>query len=661
MDAKNAPSQPAEPETLTRLDLSVLNDIVDFYAILDHDGRVKKLSGRIFESTNTNPDLLVGQIFSQTVFWQASEVTAKLIDKAIADAAANLSSRITVDFRISVDDKAAMEVFVQPLPDSADDRQIFISGKSISERRRSGDKTRGASEQLLFAAENAEIGLWFWDFEEDRIHATPRCNELFGLSAYETFSYEDYRQAIHPEDRDFVDDFVKTSRARGTKYEEEFRVLYPDGSIEWICSEGRSFLDANGNPQRMTGIVQKITEQKHAADEIAKVSEREKKARDEAVEANRSKDFFLAFVSHELRSPLNAILGWAKILLSKNVDEKTHRNALETIERSARFQTKLINDLVDSARVASGKLRLEYRPTNLFDIVRNSCEAQRPTAEAKNVNLKFLTDNETIALFGDSNRLQQVFGNLISNAIKFTPEGGDVLVEIKTTADSAQVQITDSGHGIDPSALPHIFKQFLQGDVDQAKTNVGLGLGLSIVKILVTKHGGVVQAESDGVGKGSKFTVTLPLSEGTVIPEAENTAVPDKSLPLEGVSILIIEDDPDSREVLELFLEQKGASVNSFDAVRSALSWLSETKALPSLIISDLGLPDEDGYSLIRKVRASPPENGGLIPAIALSAFTSEESRQRALELGFNKYSTKPFEHDQLIKDLVQMLDQPQA
>lgn len=655
MEATNALS-PQNRNDFSPASLAVFDGVFDFYGVLDRAGRVKGLSGKIFRATNTDPELLVGQIFSETVFWQSSEITPKLLEKAISEAADGAPSTVVLDFRISADERSVLEVIVQPLSPPADD--VFISGQAI-ERRRAVNEAKGASEQLLFAAENAEIGLWFWDFDEDRIYATPRCNELFGLPAYGTFSYEDYRKAIHPDDRDFVDRFLTTSRKEGTKYEEEFRVVYPDGSIEWICAEGRSFLDESGRPGRMTGVVQKITEQKQAADEIAKVHEREKKAREEAVEANRAKDFFLAFVSHELRSPLNAILGWARILLSKNVDDDTRRNALETIERSARFQTKLINDLVDSARVASGRIRLEYRPTNLYDIIRNSCEAQKPTADTKGIELNFSSDSEQIPLFGDSNRLQQVFGNLISNAIKFTPEGGTVQVDVKTADDSVRVRVADSGHGIDPVALPHIFKQFSQGDVDQAKTNVGLGLGLSIVKILVTKHGGVVHAESEGVGRGSVFTVTLPLSEGTVIEDpAERTQTPEPAnKPLAGRTVMIVEDDADSREVLELFLEQNGAVVKSFGSVAAALAAFSpDAGDRPDVLISDLGMPDEDGYSLISRIRAMTPEQGGSIPAIALSAFTSAESRVKALELGFNRYSTKPFEHDHLIQDLLDVL-----
>ncbi len=637
---------------------TLFENLFDFFGTLDADGKVMHLSGNIFKTANMNPDLLTGQQFSQTVFWQSSVNTSKIFEKAVENAVKGEQSRLILDFRISADQKVAMEVYVQRLQGRADTIEVFVCGQTVSDRKGEIEHTEAASEQLLFAAENAEIGLWFWDYRENRIYSTPRCNELFQMPAYETLRYEDFRTTIHPDDREFVDNFLRKSRLEGTKYEEEFRLLFSDGTIEWICAEGKSFLDDTGKPHRMVGVVQKITEKKLAGEELARVHELEKRAREEAVEANRAKDFFLAFVSHELRSPLNAILGWSKILLSKNVDDETRKNALETIERSARFQTKLINDLVDSARVASGKLRLEYRSTNLYEIVLNSFQAQKPSAEARGITFEFRSDSESIPLFGDSNRLQQVFGNLISNAIKFTPEGGSVTIEIETSIDSVDVHVSDTGHGIDPGALPNIFSQFSQGDVDQAKSNAGLGLGLSIVKILVAKHGGAVKAESGGVSKGSKFTVTLPLSEGERAVSGELPSIDlTKHKLLEGVKIFIVEDDADSREVLHLFIEQNGARVTSFESVKTAIAGITKPGvALPDVIISDLGMPDEDGYSLIRRIRNLPEKSGGKTPAMALSAFTSFESKQKAFEAGFDKYCTKPFEPELLIRDIAELL-----
>lgn len=340
------------------------------------------------------------------------------------------------------------------------------------------------------------------------------------------------------------------------------------------------------------------------------------------------------------------------------MDDETRRNALETIERSARFQSKLINDLVDSARVASGKLRLEFHPVNLYEIITNSYQGQKPSADTKNLIYDFSSTDKNIPVFGDAARLQQVFGNLISNSIKFTPEGGKVSINVIREENFVTVAVTDTGHGINPKALPNIFDQFSQGDVDQAKPNAGLGLGLSIVKILVTKHGGSVRAESKGEGKGSKFTVTLPLSElesnlpvETLIDEAVNLRA------LEGLKILIVEDDDDSREVLNIFLEQDGAIVISAESAKSAYNAITNAGSdLPDIIISDLAMPDEDGYSFISRVRQLPSKKGGSIPAMALSAFSTNESREKAADSGFDLYTTKPFEPDLLISDIVDLV-----
>src|SRR5215213_10054574 len=353
----------------------------------------------------------------------------------------------------------------------------------------------------------------------------------------------------------------------------------------------------------MTGIVKNVNKQTVAAEELATVYDSEKRATDETVEANHAKDFFLAFVSHELRSPLNAILGWSKILLTKKVEEATRKNALETIERSAKLQTKLINDLVDSARVASGKLRLEFHPTNLCEVVRVAYQAQKPVAETHGLEFTFSNDCDEVIVFGDAGRLQQVFTNLISNAIKFTPDGGKISIGLKRTAETVAVHIKDTGHGIDPEALPNIFRQFSQGEIGRSRSNTGLGLGLSIVKILVNKHGGAVSAFSEGLGKGAEFIVTLPLTNSKLREEptvAEETVSSSHRRSLSGKTLLLVEDDADSREVLQLFLEQSGARILSAESAKVAMEILTSSSSnLPDLIISDLAMPEEDGYSLI--------------------------------------------------------------
>ena len=636
---------------------SFLTELFDLFGTLDAEGRVTKIAGRIFELTGTDPELLTGQVLSETVFWQSNRTTASALNSAIARAAGGEKADLVIDYRLGVGRKVPLDMAVLPYPGS-NGNNIFVCGRQLSQEGANVTQKSVESEQLLNAAENAEIGLWYWDFNAERIHSTRQCNELLGLPSYESLSLENVMGTIHSDDRARVSSFLNESRNRGTKYEEEFRVVTSDGDVEWIAAEGKSLLDIEGRPERMMGILRRVTEQKTAAEELSRVYDREKKARDEAVEANRAKDFFLAFVSHELRAPLNAILGWSKILLTKEVDDETRKNALETIERSARVQTKLINDLVDSARVASGKLRLEYRPTNLVDLVRGTWQAHKPAAEAREITLDFRAESDRITVFGDANRLQQVFGNLISNAIKFTPEGGRVLVETGSAGTAAVVTISDTGRGISPNALPNIFRQFSQGDFEEHRSSSGLGLGLSIAKILAERHGGTIEATSEGVGKGSKFTVTLPLTEDVErAPITKTPARAPKFKPLDGFKIMVVEDDPDSREVLQLFLEQSGAGVKSASNAKDAWEMLvTEGSFKPDLIVSDLAMPEEDGYSLMSRIRALPIEAGGKLPSIALSAFTTEESRKKAFDSGFQLYSSKPFDPDQLISQIRQLL-----
>lgn len=635
---------------------SIFGNVFELYGALDPSGKIVELNGRIFERTSADPQRLIGQPFPDTVFWQSSETTPKAIDKAIKSALKGDPTRTLVDFRISADERLPVELFVQTLGESSGSYLFFCGIRAIPENISRNPLTESA--QLLLAAENADIGLWFWEDDVDgKLYSTPRCNEMFELSAHEELTYDKFIAAVHPDDREFVEEFFADTRRRGTRYEEEFRVVYSDGTVEWISAKGRSFVKEDGSPKKMVGVIRKVTEEKEAATELERVYELEKRARDEAEVANRAKDFFLTFVSHELRSPLNAILGWSKILMTREVNEETRRKALETIEKSAQVQSKLINDLVDSARVATGKIRLEYRQVNLVDVVRSSFEAQKPMAETQQLHYTFESDEEKVGILGDSGRLQQVFGNLISNAIKFTPAGGTVDIRVNSAADSVSVTVSDSGHGIDPKGLPNIFKQFAQGSGEHSRRSGGLGLGLSIVNILVSKHGGAVRAESEGIGQGSRFIVTLPLSEGAEIGEAIPESKPERApmkKSLTGIKVLIVEDDPDSREVLQLFLEQNGAETRAAETAKTAMAMLTDESApLPDVLISDLAMPEEDGYSLVSRIRQLPPDKGGKVPALALSAFASAESRQRAFEAGFHRYLTKPFEPDSIVDQIL--------
>ena len=633
----------------------LFNDIFAFYGTISPNGSILFLTGNIFDKTSIEPEVLIGQKFSDAVFWQSSEQNVDLINNAVTEASAGSKSNVLISFRVNSNTKKLVELNFHPLSSA---NEIFFCAQDVTQREKEIEFYKMRSEQLLYAAESADIGLWFWDVIEDKIFSTPKFNEFFEVPSHDLIDLDSFFKVIHPEDRERVEIVFQESQTSGKEYKEEFRVINSDGNVHWLSARGKSFLDSEGNPLNMMGMIRKITDRKIADEELSIVYERERKARDEAEEANRAKDFFLAFVSHELRSPLNAILGWTKILLTKKVDDETRQNALETIERSARSQAKLINDLVDSARVASGKLRLELTPVNFYEIVKNVYHSHKPQAENKNINLTFTSDNENISVVGDGVRLQQIFTNLLSNSLKFTPEGGQIDIVVESAGkETAQVYIKDNGQGISVDALPRIFNQFSQGDSDN-HDRTGLGLGLSIVKTLVSKHGGTVSAHSEGLGKGATFTVAMPLSAAKVKPFEEKTNGLENGKPLRGRKIMIVEDDPDSCEVLDLFLEQSGAEVVQSNSASEAMETLKRLKNnLPDIIISDLGMSEEDGYSLMSRIRAMQIEEGGKIPAIALSAFTSQDNKKKAYEVGFQKYHTKPFEPDMLIDEVLELLN----
>lgn len=623
----------------------VFDQTFDLWGTLDSEGRVIRVSGGIFERAAVDPERLNGQMFAETVFWQSSESVSNSVTSTLKSVIEGSSETITVDFRVSAKEKIPVELcFLH-----TGSEHLFVYAKRVEPALRESGSFSVEPNELLFAAENAEVGIWYWQFGDDTIYSNAYCFELLGVDRSSPLTYDAFVAATHPDDREAAKEFLATTIRSGEKYAYDFRIVNSNGETEWVAAEGRSFLSNEGKPERMVGVIRKVTDEKKAADELETVYARERAARDEAEFANRSKDVFLAFVSHELRAPLNAILGWSNILLTKDVDEATKKSAIETIERSARMQTKLINDLVDSARVASGKIRLEYRPTDLFGVVKNAVDAQRPAAEARGLDCRLISDPVSALVMGDANRLQQVFGNLLSNAIKFTSVGGSVLVDIARNDTDIVVGISDTGEGISAETLPNIFQQFSQVGAGE-KHSVGLGLGLSITKTLVERHGGTVTAESEGTGKGARFVVSLPILDPSKIekptPTVSQSEVTD---PLSGLTILIVEDEDDSREVLRLHLTNLGANVLYTSSVAQAFATLDSSSVIPDLIISDIGMPDEDGISFIKRLRTSANESWAAIPALALSAFATSEIKANALEAGFQRYLTKPFDPETLM------------
>jgi PAS domain S-box-containing protein len=381
----------------------------------------------------------------------------------------------------------------------------------------------------------------------------------------------------------------------------------------------------------------------------------EKLARNEAERANRLKDEFLATISHELRNPLNAIMGWAHMMRLGKLTPANVERAVETIYRNAKSQTQLVADLLDVSRIISGKLRLDVRTVDLIQIVDDAIDSIRPAADAKGIRLQTMLDPSAGPITGDADRLQQVVWNLLTNAVKFTPKGGRIQIKLQRVESHVEVVVTDSGIGISKDFLPHVFDRFRQADASTTRIHGGLGLGLSIVHQLVDLHGGTVNVQSEGEGKGATFTISLPFA-GVVSnqQDAEPVLIPNEEvitldgLPsLEGLKILVVDDEADTRELIREVLKECGSEVITSCSVAEALAALEEHK--PDILISDLGMPDEDGYSLITKIRALPSERGGHIPAAALTAYARAEDRMRVLRSGFQFHLPKPVDSAELV------------
>jgi signal transduction histidine kinase/DNA-binding NarL/FixJ family response regulator len=417
-----------------------------------------------------------------------------------------------------------------------------------------------------------------------------------------------------------------------------------------------------------TALQAEVLERQRAEEERTLLLVSEQKARAEAEAANQAKDEFLATVSHELRTPLTSILGWTRLLRTKerDPDQASLTRGLETIERNAKSQAKLIEDILDVSRIISGKLRLEVHPIQLTPIIEMAIDAVRPAAEAKSIRIESTGDPSLGLLRGDPTRLQQVVWNLLSNAVKFTQNGGEIQVELIHQGECARIVVSDNGCGISQEFLPYVFDRFSQAERHMTRKHGGLGLGLAIVRHLVEMHGGLIHVESAGEGQGTSFTIDLPLAlEYTETPpEAEASAeahAPEIELSVESpqtlkdLRIMLVDDDPDTLHMLTVILENAGGEVKACSSTRDALNTLAGWKA--DLLVSDIGMPHEDGYSLIRKVRALEPEQGGAIPAIALTAFASAADHTRALSAGFQQHITKPVEPRDLIQVIARLAE----
>jgi PAS domain S-box-containing protein len=528
-------------------------------------------------------------------------------------------------------------------------REIVRKNEELNEQIRQREQSEN---RHRLALEAGNLGTWIFDKKTDQAEIDERGLSFFGFTP-EDFDGDAFSR-LHQEDLPMVKEMLQRSLRENTPFNAEFRVLTPDGKLRWSHCIGQPQTGSDGEIFRIVGNCRDITEQRAAETEREEILRQEQAARRDAEIANRLRDEFLATVSHELRAPLNSILGWGRLLEKEILNPQTTQKAVETIVRNAESQNRLIEDLLDVSRIIAGKLRLEISNIKPLDVIEAALETMRPAAEAKNISLEIKSNAPVSHISGDPNRLQQVVWNLLSNAIKFTPNGGRVTVELERANGTVEIRVSDTGIGIREDFLPYVFDRFRQADASSIRKFGGLGLGLAIVRHIAEMHGGTVSVFSTGENKGTTFTIQLPFittpqisaeSDRKVIsqpPEAKTSS----RISLDGLVILIVDDEEDTRHLLVQTLTLNGAKVLTAKSAEEALIELTDKN--PDILVSDIGMPDEDGYSLIRKVRALSDEQKKNIPAIALTAFTRTQDRMKAMTTGYQNHVAKPVEPDEL-------------
>jgi PAS domain S-box-containing protein len=537
-----------------------------------------------------------------------------------------------------------MLYFAEPRELTAEEQQLaLVIASQVAfaiERLRAEEQALRSEERLLFALDAAAMGTFEWNLLSNVVRWSPNLERVHGLPPG-TFdgTFQSYEKEIHPDDHDRVISTVIRAVEEGTPYEIEYRIVTSSGAIKWLEGKGRVEYEG-GRPVRLTGVCKDVTPRKEM--ELARLAS--------ADEASRLKDEFLATLSHELRTPLNAMLGWVQILQSGDLTDERVRHAIDVIARNGKLQAQLIEDILDISRIISKKLDIERAMVRVPDLVEATVAALLPAAHAKQIQMTHWVAEDLPPIEGDPKRLQQVLGNVVSNAIKFTSEGGSVEIRCASSGNVVSIEVSDTGIGIDADFLPLVFDRFRQADSRATRQHGGLGLGLAITRHLVEQHHGEIEAHSGGRDRGTRITIRLPAAPQSHMTAALQRAIaataqsPAMELRLDGTTILVVDDESDSRELLATVFERCGADVVRSGSARDALTLL---ETLPiSLVVADIAMPEIDGCELLeraRRMRAS-------LPAVAVSAYARPEDRQRALAAGYNGYCAKPVETSEFLR-----------
>jgi PAS domain S-box-containing protein len=598
-----------------------------------------------------------------------SEESLSLMQKVIASGEALIGREITRSLPNNPSDLRTWLVSYHPFFEDKKIEGVLASCEDITERKKVETENLRILDELRYREAKFDSLIlatattyWSADAEGEMIDDVPMWDKLTGQSTADMQNLG-WQAVIHPDDVETTTQKWLTALKEKNLYETEFRLKMKNGEYRYFLSRALPLLDMNGEVREWVGVNVDIQNQKNsdfklveAAIEREDLLRREQLARKEAEEANRLKDDFLATLSHELRTPLTAILGWVKMLRAGQLDESDIPHALETIERNTEIQNQLIEDLLDVSRIIAGKILLEIRPVQMSTIIETALTSILPSAEVKGVQVISHIQANSSKISVDPRRIQQILWNLLSNAVKFTPQGGEINVSLSEQDNWLEISIKDNGIGIENEILTKIFERFRQADTTKTRQHGGLGLGLAIVRHLTEAHGGTIEATSEGEGMGSTFTLRLPIApqKQAAIPTAELPKIigADK-LRLDGIRLLVVDDDEDNRDLLKTLLSHYGAIVTVASSAMEAMSLLLDSP--PDILISDIGMPDEDGYQFIMKVRKLSKEKGGNTPAIALTAFAKIEDREKALSVGFQRHIAKPIDPTAFVKVIAEM------
>ncbi|MBC1221350.1 PAS domain S-box protein [Nostoc sp. UCD122] len=634
---------------------AILSASVDHIYIFDQDGRYQYVSKGGAAVLGYRPEDIVSKAWQELDFAPETFATMRRVDserKTVMTTGQPIRAEIEYN---TADGIHCYEYILAPLynPEQAIAGVIAIS-RDISDRKQTEQALQQSEQRLRMAQRAGKIGTWEWNVTTGEVSWSEGIWEILGLEiGTEEPGVKPWVDFIHPDDRPQVMEGVEKVLAEGKEYYDEFRIVRRDNTVIWVASKGQIIRDADGQAERFLGVNIDISNRRRAEEEREELLLREQAAREAAENANRIKDEFLAVLSHELRTPLNPILGWITLLRTRQLSEEKKAIALETIERNAKLQTQLIADLLDVSRILQGKLTLNISSVDLAATIAAANETVALAAEAKSIQIHTEIAPDVQLFMGDASRLQQVVWNLLTNAVKFTPTGGEVKIKLESTNTCTQIQVSDTGKGITPDFLPYVFETFRQADSATTRKFGGLGLGLAIVRHIVEMHAGTVYANSKGEDQGATFTVKLPLIT-TVLQPNQNQNLPKISLNLRGVRVLTVEDEQDTRELLVFMIGQYGAEVTAAASGREALKILKQSQ--PDILICDIAMPEMDGYMLIRQVRSWPKEQGGQIKAIALTAYAGESDQKQALAAGFQRHLSKPIDPEELVEAIASLI-----